>query len=129
MKYLQQISIIFVVTVCAEALHYLAPIPVPACVYGLVLMLLALHFHIIPLESVRETSRFLIEIMPLMFIPPAVGLIASMKDLKDFIVPLLITIVLTTFLVVGVTGQVAQQIIRYEKLGRRRKKYAASRIK
>ena len=62
------------------------PLPVPASIYGVLLMLLALCTRVIPLESVRETGRFLIEIMPLMFIPAAAGLIESWDKVSPIVV-------------------------------------------
>ena len=42
MKYLRQFCIILLVSALGEGLHILLPLPVPASVYGLVLMLGAL---------------------------------------------------------------------------------------
>ena len=60
-----------------EALNYLLPLPVPASIYGLVLMFLCLQLRVFRLEDVRDTALFLIEIMPLRFITPDNGLITS----------------------------------------------------
>ena len=49
------------------------PLPVPASVYGLVLMLAALMTGIIKVGQVEETADFLIEIMPVMFVPAGVA--------------------------------------------------------
>ena len=75
MKYLKQFGIILGLSLLGELLNYLIPLPVPASIYGLVLMFLCLHFKVIKLGDVKETAVFLIEIMPLMFIPAAVGLV------------------------------------------------------
>lgn len=74
MKYVRQFWIILLISAMGEALHVLIPLPVPASVYGLVIMLIALGTHIIKLEQVKEAAEFLIEIMPVMFIPAGVGL-------------------------------------------------------
>ena len=75
MKYLKQFGIILGLSLLGELLNYLIPLPVPASIYGLALMFLCLHFKVIKLGDVKETAVFLIEIMPLMFIPAAVGLV------------------------------------------------------
>jgi len=49
------------------------PLPVPASVYGLVLLLLALNFRLIRLEDVKEVGVFLTGIFPLLFVPAAAG--------------------------------------------------------
>lgn len=77
MKYLRQFCIILLISFLGELLHILIPLPIPASVYGLVLMLTALCTGILKLTQVRETADFLIEIMPVMFIPAAVGLLES----------------------------------------------------
>ena len=69
MKYIYQLFIILVVTFVGELLHYFIPIPVPASIYGLIIMLILLCTKVVKLEHVERTSDFLIEIMPLMFIP------------------------------------------------------------
>ena len=77
MKYIKQFAIIITFSFAGEVLRALLPLPVPASIYGLVLMLLGLVLHIIPLDSVKDTAKFLVEVMPLMFIPAAVGLTES----------------------------------------------------
>ena len=75
MKYFRQFFLILAVSFLGEILHMVLPLPVPASIYGLVLMLLALVTGIIKIEQVKDTAVFLIEIMPVMFIPAAVGLL------------------------------------------------------
>lgn len=88
------------------------PLPVPASIYGLVLMLLALVMGIVKIEQVKDTAIFLIEIMPVMFIPAAVGLLDSWSVLRPTIVPVIVITVLTTIIVMVVTGRVTQNVIR-----------------
>ena len=77
MKYLRQFCIILLVSALGEGLHILLPLPVPASVYGLVLMLGALASGILKLEQVEEAADFLVEIMPVMFVPAGVGLLEA----------------------------------------------------
>ena len=77
MKYVKQFGIILLISFAGEALNYLLPLPVPASIYGLVLMFLCLQLRVFRLEDVRDTALFLIEIMPLMFIPAATGLMTA----------------------------------------------------
>lgn len=115
MKYLKQFCIILFLSFLGEALRSVIPLPIPASVYGLVLMLGALASGILKVSQVRETSEFLIEIMPVMFIPAGVGLMDSWGVLKPVCIPVLLITVLTTVIVMGTTGAVTQQIIRKEK--------------
>jgi holin-like protein len=115
MKFIKQFWIVLVVTFIGEALRYVIPLPVPASIYALVIMLIALQTKIIRLEQVKDIGGFLIEIMPMMFIPAAVGLLVSWESLKNIWLPVTIVTVATTILVMGVTGRMTQFVIRLEK--------------
>ena len=115
MKYLKQFAIIIFISFLGEICHALIPLPVPASVYGLVLMLAALVTGILKLGQVRETAAFLIEIMPVMFIPAGVGLMESWSSLQPVWLPVILITIVTTILVMAVTGKVTQAMIRKEK--------------
>lgn len=112
MKYLQQFSIILFISFLGEMLRAMIPLPIPASVYGLVLMLLALCTGILQLKHVRETAGFLIEIMPVMFIPAAVGLLDSWSALQPIWIPVILITILTTVIVMAATGRMTQYMIR-----------------
>ncbi|WP_346869943.1 CidA/LrgA family protein [Clostridium sp. UBA5119] len=118
MKYFRQFAIILAVTFIGEILKYIIPLPIPASIYGLILMLIVLKVKIISLEQVKETGTFLIEIMPLMFIPAAVGLLVSWDVLKDICIPVIIITILTTVIVMIVTGKVTQFMIKLERMNK-----------
>ena len=109
MKYLRQFGIILAVTCAGEIMKYF--IPLPGSIYGLILMFVLLLTKVIKVEHVKETGEFLIEIMPLMFIPAGVGLITSWSQLQSFLVPLLVITVVSTFVVMIVTGKVTDFLI------------------
>lgn len=125
MKYFRQFGIILAVTFIGEILKYIIPLPIPASIYGLILMLIILKTKIISLEQVKETGTFLIEIMPLMFIPAAVGLLVSWDVLKDIWIPVIIITILTTVIVMIVTGKVTQFIIKLERMNKNWRIYYA----
>ena len=112
MKYVRQFTIILVVSFIGELLNYLIPLPVPASIYGLVIMLICLLTGVIPLHAVRDTGRFLVEVMPLMFIPGAVGLLESWGVLRPIWAPVLAITVVTTVAVMAATGRITQGIVR-----------------
>lgn len=112
MKYLRQFCIILLLSFLGEGLHIILPLPVPASVYGLVLMLAALRTGILKTHQVRETAGFLIEIMPVMFIPAAAGLLNAWGVLKPVFIPVAVITAVTTVFVMAVTGLVTQGIIR-----------------
>jgi holin-like protein len=91
------------------------PLPIPASVYGLILMLSALCTRIIKINQVKEAAGFLIEIMPVMFIPAAVGLLKSWSFLKPVWIPVIFITLISTIIVMAVTGQVTQKMIQIDK--------------
>lgn len=115
MKYIYQLFIILVVTFVGELLHYFIPIPVPASIYGLIIMLILLCTKVVKLEHVERTSDFLIEIMPLMFIPDGVGLMKSWGVLKPLIIPVVVITVISLIAVMAVSGRVSQKIIKAQE--------------
>ena len=112
MKYIFQLGIILFVSFIGEILNAVIPLPIPASIYGLVIMLVLLITKIIKLEQVKETGNFLVAIMPIMFIQPATGLLEIWGDIKDLLVPILFITFVTTIIVMVVTGHVTQYIIR-----------------
>ena len=110
MKFLRQFMIILLLSFLGEVLKMFIPLPIPASVYGLGLMLLCLVTGILKTSQVKEAAFFLIEIMPVMFIPAAAGLIDSWKVLQPLLPPILIITVVITIFVMVVTGKIAQMI-------------------
>lgn len=118
MKYVKQFLIILIIAFIGEVLYHILPFPIPASIYGIVLLFLCLEFHIIPPSAIKETSVFLVEIMPILFIPAAVGVIDSWDMIKNQWFAYLILTFVTTLIVMVVAGHITQAIIR---LGRRKK--------
>ena len=112
MKYLKQFLIIIIVSCIGEILNHFIPLPIPASIYGLVLMLILLSTKCLPVEAVKETAEFLIQIMPVMFIPAAVGLIAFWEQLKPIIIPVLVITIVSTVLVILSTGKVTDFVLK-----------------
>ena len=112
MKYFKQFGIIIAVSFIGELLNKFVPLPVPASIYGLIIMFVCLKTGIVYLKSVEGAGKFLIEIMPLMFIPAAVGLTESWGVLSPIIVPVAVITVVTTIVVFVISGITAQTVIR-----------------
>jgi len=115
MKYLFQAAVIMAVTLLGELLHLIIPLPIPASIYGLIIMLACLKLRVIKLEQVEDAGGFLLEIMPVLFIPAAVGLIAAWGELQAMLVPVIVITVATTFIVMAATGWAAQLGMKKDK--------------
>ena len=112
MKYLIQFGIITAVSFAGEILKNIIPIAVPASVYGMVLMFLLLVFKVIKLDMVEDAADYLITIMPIMFVPPIVGLMDSYYEISGVLTELIVITLITTVFVMVVTGTVAQFLIK-----------------
>ncbi len=112
MRLIGQFLIIAGVSFAGELLSLLLPFPVPASIYGLVLMLILLMTGVVKLHQVKTAADFLIEIMPLMFIGPSVGLMESLPALQAMLLPLVVILILTTLLAMGATGLTVQALVR-----------------
>lgn len=115
MKYLKQFLIILAISFVGEALKYFLPLPIPASIYGMVLLFILLLTKVVKLDDVQDVGKFLIEIMPVMFIPAGVGLMASWGVLKPMLVPVVVIIVVSLVLVMGISGRITQRVIRHSQ--------------
>ena len=112
MKYVKEIGIIFGISCVGEVLNRLLPFPVASGVYGLFILLAVLLSGVIKVEHVEESGNWLLDTMPLMFVPVSVGLMDSFGELKAVLIPFVAISVLSTLIVMVITGLVAEWIIR-----------------
>ena len=112
MRLVRQFLLIAGISFVGEGLRSLLPFPIPASVYGLILMFSALCLGVVKVEQVKDASRFLIEIMPVMFIPAAVGLLTTWDVLRPVLLPVGVITVVSTVVVMAVTGRVTQAALR-----------------
>ena len=108
MKYLSQFCIILGFTLIGEALQRLLPLPIPASVYGLVLLFLCLCFGIIKLEQVKTAGAFLTGTMSVLFVSPAVGIVSNWELIRSQLLPICLLIAASTVLTFGISGGVTQ---------------------
>lgn len=112
MNHLKQFCIILVFSFVGEILNKFIPLPVPASIYGIILLFVCLETGIVKKSDVRGTGKFLIEIMPVMFIPAAVGLLESWDVIKPSCIQFIAVTIISTFAVMAVSGKITQFIIR-----------------
>lgn len=117
MKYIGQLCIILGISVIGEVLNYLIPLPVPASIYGLVIMLVLLCTKVLKVHQVKETSDFLLAVMPMMFIPAGAGVIKYWSYIKPMLIPCIIIMIFVTVIVMAVTGRITQAIITFKEKG------------
>ena len=122
MRYVIQLFIIICFSFLGEILHEVLPFPIPASIYGIVLLFLALELKILKVAQIREVSTTLIISMPMMFVPPAVGLISSWENIKDNWAEYLLITFASTFVVMTIAGWTTQWIILWRRKKRKQEK-------
>ena len=95
-----------------EILHAVLPLPIPASIYGLILLLLALRFNVVKLEDVKEVGVFLTGIFPLLFVPAAAGVMELWAEMGDMLLPIIISIIPVTVLVLVTAGHTTPALVR-----------------
>ena len=120
MKYIKQFGIIIFLSLLGEVLHKFVPLPIPASIYGIIILFLCLELKVISVSAIKEISSFLIEIMPIMFIPAAVGLMDSWQTIKASWISYTVITIISTIVVMIVSGKVVQLIIKLSKKNEKR---------
>lgn len=117
MKYMKQMAIILAMSALGELCYFFLPFPIPASIYGLCFLLISFETGLVSLNQVEDVGDFLIEIMPFMFIPAAVGLMSVWADLQAVLLPFFVIILLSTILVFVVSGKVTDFMMKRGKKG------------
>ena len=108
MKYIKQVLIILAFTGLGEALAAVIPFPIPAAIYGLVLLLTALCTGLLKPRQIRDASGFLISIMPVLYVPACVRILEYWGVISQNITAIVTVTVVSTFLVFSVGALVTR---------------------
>ena len=114
MKYLSQFLIIMGFSLLGECLQRLIPVPVPASVYGIVLLFAALCAGFVKVEQIREVGGFLSSILSVLFVPPVVGILENWSLIRGSVPAIFLLAAGTTVLTFGVSGRIAQKFCSRE---------------
>ena len=110
MKYLSQFLIIMTISLLGEALSILIPMTIPGSVYGILLLFAALCLKIVKVEQVKEVGGFLSSIMPVLFVPPVVGVLENWAIIQDSAVLIVLIAAVTTATTFFISGGVTQLV-------------------
>lgn len=119
MKHLISIGILTAVCFAGELLYLLLPLPVPAGIYGLLLLLILLLTRLVKVRQLERTAHFFLTIMPLLFLEPAVKLMTSFPTLRGNLIPILLLCLISTAAVTAVTGITAEKICALQETRRK----------
>ena len=112
MKYLKQLFIILAFTALGELLAYLIPLPIPAAIYGLVLLLIALCVGLLKPGHIDQTARFLTSLLPLLFVAPTVNILSCWGIIAPHLVPICLIVAVSTAVVFLVSGLVTNLLLK-----------------
>ena len=108
MKYLSQFLIIMGFTFAGEALQRLIPVAIPASVWGLALLFLALCLKIVKVEQVKDVGGFLPSLLPVLFVGPTVGIVDHWTLIKPQLLAIALLLLASTMLTFGISGGITQ---------------------
>lgn len=114
MKYITQMLYILLFSLIGEFLQKVIPLPIPAAIYGLLLLLLALCTGILKEEKVAEVSGFLISVMPILFVAPVAKLLQYRGVIGPNVVAICVIMVVSTIVVFAVAGLVTKLLRKKE---------------
>ena len=114
MKYLKQLLVIVAFSLAGEALQAWIPLPIPAAIYGIVLLLSALCTGLLKPQAISQTAHFLIGIMPLLFVAPAVNILNNWDLIAPNLVSICVITLVSTIVVFFVSGIVTQLLLKKE---------------
>lgn len=115
MKFLRQILLIFLFSFLGELLRSLIPLPIPASIYGMVLLFLALSVRIISLDDIKSAGSFLVSLFPVLFVAPVVSLMDCWADIQPRLVPILCILILSSIVSFFMAGRVTQWLMNRKK--------------
>jgi holin-like protein len=122
MKLFNQLLIIFLFTIFAEAIIILSGLRFPSSILAMLLVLIFLHLKWLRTEQIQELSDFFLMNMGFFFIPAAVGVIDKLPLLEDKIYIILAIAVITTIitfllttLAVSITVKIQQRLGHHDE--------------
>jgi holin-like protein len=95
---------------CGELLGRLLGLPFPGNVLGMVLLLVALRVGLVELRWLEEAAEMLLSNMALFFVPAGVGVMVYGDMIAAEWLPITVATVVSTFVVMAVTGKLAQKL-------------------
>ena len=105
---IRQCAILFGCLALGELVVYLTGVKLPSSIIGMLLLTLFLKLKWIKLEWVQGLSNFLVANLGFFFVPPGVALMLYFDIIQAHFWPILIASVVSTLLVLIVTGWVHQ---------------------
>ena len=111
----RQCFILFGCMALGELIVMLTGLKLPSSIIGMLLLTLLLKLKVIKLEWVRGLTDFLIANLGFFFVPPGVALMLHFNLIKAELVPIIGATIVSTALVLLITGHTHQVVAKGEK--------------
>ena len=111
---IRQCFILFGCLALGEQTVWLTGVKLPASIIGMLLLTLLLKLKVVKLEWVRGLTDFLIANLGFFFVPPGVALMLYLDLIKAEIVPITLATLLSTIIVLIITGHTHQVVSKGE---------------
>ena len=108
MKIFREFLIILGLYFIGEIVSNTLSLPIPGSIIAMILLFLCLSMGIIKVEKVEDISSFFLDHLAFFFIPAGVGLMNSFNDIKSSAVQIILVCIITTIIVMSVTGVTVQ---------------------
>lgn len=113
---LKQFSIILGIYFLGELIQKISGLPIPGNVIGMLILFFALYTGIIKLKTIGKISDFLLENLAFFFLPAGVSLMTSFGLLEGKWTSILEISLLSTLIVLVVTGLTVEAVQRAMRL-------------
>ena len=114
-KYLRQMLLIMLFSFLGELLHSLISLPIPASIYGMVLLFAAMSLKLVKLRDVKDAGSFLVSFLPVLFVAPIVSLIDCWDKISPNLLSIAVIFIVSTLICFAVSGWVTQAFMRHQK--------------
>lgn len=106
-----QCAVLFAFLALGELIVYCTGIPVPSSIIGMLLLTASLKAGLVRLMWVDKMADFLVKNLGFFFVPAGVGVMRCLGLISEQWLPIVGASVLSTFVIIAVTGRV-HQIVR-----------------
>lgn len=115
MKLFREALIVLGIYLIGEILSSTLSLPIPGNILGMVILFVLLCTKTIKVDQISNVTNFLLDHLAFFFIPAGVGLMSSIGIIKATWLQLLIVCIITTAVIIAVTGITVQFVAERKK--------------
>ncbi|TRM11269.1 CidA/LrgA family protein [Lentibacillus cibarius] len=115
-----QVALLYAFYIAGNLLQNLLHLPIPGSIVGLLLLFAALLLKIWPIQWIETGSVFLLNYLPLLFVPATAGVMNYLGLFAGRTVWLFVVTIISTLLVMIFTGHTSQLLAKFR--GKRKEK-------